>query len=60
MAVRKAGDRHHDAAGGDSSLSAQASGHTMKTKVKYYQNDVSWNAIHDSYKKNHPAFKEGW
>ncbi len=60
MALRKAGERHHDAGGGDSSLSAQASGHTMKTKIRYYQNDVKWEEIHDSYKKNHPAFKDRW
>ncbi len=60
MALRKAGERHHDANGGDSSLSAQASGHTMKTKVKYYQNEVDWEAVHRSYQENHPAFVEGW
>ncbi len=60
MALRKAGERHHDANGGDSSLSAQASGHTMKTKVKYYQNEVDWEAVHRSYRENHPAFTEGW
>lgn len=60
MALRKAGERHHDANGGDPSLSAQASGHTMKTKVKYYQNEVDWESVHKSYQENHPAFFEGW
>lgn len=60
MALRKAGERHHDANGGDSSLSAQASGHTMKTKVKYYQNEFDWEEVHRSYLENHPAFREGW
>ncbi len=60
MALRKAGERHHDASGGDSSLSTQASGHTMKTKVKYYRNEVDWEAVHRSYLENHPAFTEGW
>jgi len=60
MALRKAGERHHDAGGGDSSLSAQAAGHTMKTKVKYYQGAVDWEEVKNSYQKNHPAFKEGW
>ncbi|MCJ7616752.1 MAG: hypothetical protein MUO43_09480 [Desulfobacterales bacterium] len=60
MALRKAGERHHDANGGDASLSAQASGHTMKTKVKYYQNGVDWEAVHRSYQENHPAFREEW
>ncbi len=57
---RALGERHHDANGGDASLSAQASGHTMKTKVKYYQNEVDWEAVHRSYQENHPAFVEGW
>jgi len=60
MSLRKAGERHHDAAGGDSSLSAQASGHTMKTKIQYYQNDVKWDEVHNSYKANHPAFNQDW
>lgn len=60
MALRKAGERHTDAAGGDPSLSAQAAGHTMKTKIKYYQRDVDWNAVRDSYQKHNPAFVEDW
>ncbi len=60
MALRKAGERHHDANGGDSSLSAQASGHTMKTKVQYYQNEVDWEEVHKSYQDHHPAFVEEW
>jgi integrase len=60
MALRKAGERHHDANGGDASLSAQSSGHSMRTKVQYYQNEVDWEAVHKSYMVNHPAFVEGW
>ncbi len=60
MALRKAGERHHDANGGDPSLSAQSSGHTMKTKVQYYQNEVDWESVHKSYREHHPAFVEGW
>jgi len=60
MALRKAGERHHDANGGDASLSAQASGHSMRTKVQYYQNEVDWEAVHKSYMVNHPAFVERW
>lgn len=58
MALRKAGERHHDANGGDASLSAQASGHNMRTKIQYYQNEVDWEAVHKSYMVNHPAFVE--
>ncbi len=60
MALRKAGERHHDANEGDSSLSAQAAGHTMKTKIKHYQGEQDWEAVHKSYQKHHPAFVEGW
>ncbi len=60
MALRKAGERHHDANGGDSSLSAQSCGHTMKTKVEYYQGEQDWESVHKSYWAHHPAFVEGW
>jgi integrase len=60
MALRKAGERHHDANGGDASLSAQASGHNMRTKVQYYQNEVDWEAVHKSYMTHHPSFVEEW
>lgn len=60
MALRKAGERHHDAGGGDSSLSAQAAGHTMETKTKHYQGEVDWEAVHKSYREHHPAWKYGW
>lgn len=59
-ALCKAGERHHDANGGDSSLSAQASGQTMKTNVEYNQREVDWEAVHKSYREHHPAFVEGW
>lgn len=60
MALRKAGERHHDANEGDSSLSAQAAGHTMKTKIKHYQGEQDWEAVHKSYKEHHPSFVEKW
>lgn len=60
MALRKAGERHHDAGGGDASLSAQAAGHTMDTKTKYYQGEVDWEAVHKSYKEHHPSWKHMW
>ncbi len=49
-----------DANGGDSSLSAQSCGHTMKTKVEYYQGEVDWESVHKSHRAHHPAFVEGW
>jgi len=60
MALRKAGERHHDAEGGDPSLSAQSCGHTMNTKIRHYQGEVDWDSVHKSYREHHPAFKEKW
>ncbi len=60
MALRKAGERHVDANGGDPSLSAQAAGHTMRTKIKHYQGEQDWETVHKSYREHHPAFVEGW
>ena len=60
MALRKAGERHHDANEGDSSLSAQAAGHTMKTKIKHYQGEQDWEAVGTSLRKHHPGFVEGF
>ncbi len=60
MALRKAGERHHDANEGDSSLSAQAAGHTMKTKIKHYQGEQDWEAVGKSLREHHPAFVEKW
>lgn len=60
MALRKAGERHHDANEGDSSLSAQAAGHTMETKIKHYQGEQDWESVHKSYREHHPAFVEEW
>ena len=60
MALRKAGERHHDAEGGDPSLSAQSCGHSMKTKIRHYQGEVDWDSVHKSMREHHPAFKEEW
>ncbi len=60
MAIRKAGERHFDANGGDRAISAQLAGHTMKTKNQYYAGEQDWGAAHTSYQKYHPAFVEGW
>jgi len=60
MALQKAGERHHDAEGGDPSLSAQSCGHTMKTKIRHYQGEVDWDSVHKSMREHHPAFKEKW
>jgi hypothetical protein len=50
MALREAGERHHDNAGGSRKLSAVAADHTMHVKEKHYE----------SYRKFHPAFVEEW
>jgi hypothetical protein len=34
MALREAGERHHDNAGGSRKLSAVAAGHTMEVNIK--------------------------
>ena len=37
MALREAGERHHDNAGGSRKLSAVAAGHTMQVKEQHYE-----------------------
>ncbi len=37
MALREAGERHHDNNGGSRKLSAVAAGHTMVIKEKHYE-----------------------
>lgn len=59
MALREAGERHHDQEGGDPSISAKASGHTMTVKNKFYKKG-SFEEAQRSFQKNHPAFKEDW
>lgn len=59
MALREAGERHHDSAGGSRKLSAVAAGHTMAVKEKHYEK-VDFEEVHKSYHEHHPAFVEGW
>lgn len=59
MALREAGERHHDIAGGDPDVSAKAAGHSKETKARYYKK-VSYEEAQESYAKHHPAFVEGW
>ncbi len=61
MALREAGERHHDNAGGSRKLSAVAAGHSMTVKEKYYEKvGADFEQVHTSYKTYHPAFAEGW
>jgi hypothetical protein len=74
MALRKAGERHHDNNGGSRKLSALMSGHTMKTKERHYDetdghtmktkerhyDETDFEPVWESMGKNHPAFTEGW
>lgn len=61
MALREAGERHHDNAGGSRKLSAVAAGHTMEVKEKHYEKvGEDFEQVHNSYKRFHPAFAEGW
>ena len=59
MALREAGERHHDQNGGDPAISAKAAGHTMLIKNKYYKKG-SFEEAQQSFEKHHPAFKERW
>ncbi len=61
MALREGGERHHDNAGGSRKLSAVAAGHTMEVKQKHYEKvGEDFEQVHESYRKFHPAFVEGW
>jgi hypothetical protein len=61
MALREAGERHHDNAGGSRKLSAVAAGHTMHVKEKHYEKvGEDFEQVHESYRKFHPAFVEEW
>lgn len=59
MALRKAGERHHDNNGGSRNLSALIAGHTMRTKERHYD-ETEFEPVWDSMNKNHPAFVDGW
>lgn len=61
MALREAGERHHDNAGGSRKLSAAGAGHTMQVKEKHYEKvGEDFEQIADSMEKHHPAFTQGW
>lgn len=61
MALREAGERHHDNAGGSRKLSAVAAGHTMEVKERHYEKvGEDFEQVHESYRKFHPAFVENW
>ncbi len=61
MALREAGERHHDNAGGSRKLSAVAAGHTMQVKERHYEKvGEDFEQVHESYRRFHPAFVEGW
>jgi integrase len=61
MALREAGERHHDNAGGSRKLSAVAAGHTMQVKERHYEKvGDDYEQVHDSYMEHHPAFVESW
>jgi integrase len=61
MALREAGERHHDNAGGSRKLSAVAAGHTMQVKEQHYEKvGEDFEQVNASYEKYHPAFTESW
>jgi hypothetical protein len=54
-------ERHHDNAGGSRKISAVAAGHTMQVKERHYEKvGEDFEQVHESYRKYHPAFMEGW
>ncbi len=59
MALREAGERHHDNAGGSRKLSAVAAGHTMAVKEKHYEK-ADFEEVWKSIEEHNPAFTEGW
>jgi hypothetical protein len=59
MALREAGERHHDNAGGSRKLSAVAAGHTHVKERHYEKVGEDFEQEHESYKRFHPAFVEG-
>lgn len=59
MALREAGERHHDLRGGDADVSAAGAGHTKQTKAQYYKKTPE-EEIKVSIEKHHPAFTEEW
>lgn len=49
MALREAGERHHDNAGGSRKLSAVAAGHTMHVKERHYEKvREDFEQVHES------------
>jgi len=54
MALREAGERHHDMRGGDSDISAKAAQHSRAVKERHYKRTPT-EEIAESYKKHHPA-----
>jgi hypothetical protein len=61
MALREAGERRHDNAGRSRKLSDVAAGHTMQVKERHYEKvGEDFELVHESYRKFHPVFVEGW
>jgi hypothetical protein len=61
MALREAGERHHDNKGGNRKLSSVMAGHTMQVKERHYEKvGADFEQVHESIKENHPAFVDGW
>jgi integrase len=61
MALREAGERQHDNAGGSRKLSAVSAGHSMRVKERYYEKvGEDYEQVHESYRNHHPAFTERW
>ena len=59
MALNEAGKKHNDIAGGSRKLSAVAAGYTMAVKERYYEK-AGEEQVHESCRRFHPAFVEGW
>ncbi|MCZ7369665.1 MAG: hypothetical protein O8C66_04075, partial [Candidatus Methanoperedens sp.] len=57
QALREAGEKHHENAGGSRELSAVAAGHTMVIKERHYEKvREDFEQMHESYRRFDPAF----
>lgn len=55
--LREAGERHTDAGGADTQITARGAQHSAIVKEKYYKKS-DWEEVQQQVKKYHPAFQE--
>jgi len=57
QALREAGERHTDASGADTQITARGAQHSALVKEKYYKKS-DWEEVQQQVKKYHPSFAE--